>query len=141
MTVPFSTLLFQRSRCSFEEQLSLFPQIELLLALKTMVEQFGSLYLEEYYESIEDKTLRILIQLFIDGRSPEDVTCFGLQYISKRRPGKTLLKDMIIVDGVHCMLSGFSLYDMRCSLHRLLDGDLFHPDTAAKIWMNRQQQK
>ena len=153
MPVLFSKLLMQRSRCSYEEQLSVFTLIETFVALTSVCQKYGTLSLEDMVWTPNtyslDKTLspdqyqklQFILTLVLDGRAPRVIEDIGLIYISKRKKGLSLLQDMIILEGALCCTLRHSLYDTRIFLHRLLDAPLNHPDTAARHWMEMQKKK
>ena len=151
MPISFSTLLLQRSRCSFEDQLSLFPLIETLVTLQNVCQNYGALSLEDLIwgqnkhtlnqtlTSSQYRTLHFILALVLDGRDPKVITEIALTYMSKRKKGLLLLQDMLILEGAICYVYRYSLHDTRSFLHRLLDTPLYHPDTAAQLWLKAQE--
>ena len=151
MPISFSTLLLQRSRCSFEDQLSLFPLIETLVTLQNICQNYGALALEDFIwgqnkhtlnqtlTSAQYRTLHFILALVLDGRDPKVITEIALTYMSKRKKGLLLLQDMLILEGAICYVYRHSLHDTRSFLHRLLDAPLYHPDTAAQLWLKAQE--
>lgn len=152
MPIQFSRTLMQRSRCSYEEQLSLFPLIETCVSMITICRNYGTLALEEmiwhsssmslHHRLPHDQyqTLQFILLHVLDGREPKIIQELGLLYISKRKKGKSLLQDMIILESAICFVYRNSVYDTRFFLHRLLDDPLNHPDTAARMWMNQKRE-
>ena len=134
MPINFSPSYIIDSRCSFEEQLSLFPTIQFVLELNHQAKNEGVLCLEEYLDILPESIFTTLIQLLVDGRSPSVMHDIAL-YITARRPsGIQLLHHMVIADIFHSISCGYPPFHSQGYVHRLLDGELSNPEAASQIW-------
>ena len=134
MPINFSPSYIVDSRCSFEEQLSLFPTIQFVVELNQQANLEGILCLEVYLDILPESIYTTLIQLLVDGRSPSVIHDIGLYITARRSPGTEILHHMLVADGVHSISCGYSPFHTQGYMHRLLDGELSNPNTASQIW-------
>lgn len=89
--------LAAKASCSQEDQLSLVPIVKQLQGLSEIAKKSGMLALEDEQKNIEDRFLRLGLQLIIDRTEPEnvkDVLDSDIYYNESN--GRELLKKIII---------------------------------------------
>lgn len=89
--------LATKASCSPEDQESLIPIVKQLQGLSVIANKSGMLALEDEQKNIEDKFLRLGLQLIIDRTEPEnvkDVLDSDIYYNESN--GRELLKKIII---------------------------------------------
>lgn len=89
--------LAAKAACSKEDQESLVPIVKQLQGLSEVAKKSGMLALEDQQKDIEDKFLRLGLQLIIDQTEPEnvkDVLDSDIYYNESN--GRELLKKIII---------------------------------------------
>lgn len=89
--------LATKAACSTEDQESLIPIVKQLQKLSIIANKSGMLALEDEQKNIEDKFLRLGLQLIIDQTEPEnvkDVLDSDIYYNESN--GRELLKKIII---------------------------------------------
>lgn len=89
--------LAAKASCSEEDQLSLVPIVKQLQGLSEIANKSGMLALEDEQKNIEDRFLRLGLQLIIDRTEPDnvkDVLDSDIYYNESN--GRELLKKIII---------------------------------------------
>ena len=136
MPIDFSPTLITASRCAVHEQLALFPLIQILVESVRNSNLQGTLCLEEFLVHIHSTypTLHILLEMVVDGHELEVILEVGFHLLYRKKCSSVILKNLIILEGIDCILQRQTPWFTRKRLHALLDGDLVDPEKAVMAW-------
>ena len=137
MPVDFSPTLIAESRCTIEEQIKLFPLIQIFMECSRMCALQGSLSLEEFAEKLGNAypvSIKLLLDMLVFGYYPSVILEVGFHMALRKESGYSLLKHLVILEGIDCIAHRKSPLFIRNQLHSLLDGDLRDPEKAVGMW-------